>query len=82
MNLKNWKKDLLMKQIRKELHDSNAINEERIDLFLSADDPEEISKHDYNALLVLCLLDTQEQRIKACNRSQILSGKLFGTEIR
>ena len=74
--------DLLKKQIVTELKSSNAaINDEIISNFL-VDCGDEITRQEYNSLLVMCLMDTQEQRISCCNKSQILKGKLWGTEIR
>lgn len=72
---------LLEKQVKTELKNSNAITDEIIEKFLE-NSGEEITRQDYNALLVLCLMDTQEQRIKCCNKSTVLKGKLYGVEIR
>ena len=81
--LKKLKKQLatLEKQVLKDLKDLNVINDEIINRFLE-DCGEEITRKDYNSLLVMSLLDTQEQRIKCCNKSDVLKGKLYGTEIR
>lgn len=73
----------LLKTVKADLYAINSgLNEERIDMLLKGENLDEITRNDYNALLVLSLLDTQEQRIKACNRSTVLQGKLWGNEIR
>lgn len=77
------KLDTLLKAVKKDLYDCNAgINDERIQTLLDDNNVTEITSRDYNALLVMSLLDTQEQRIKCCNKSSVLKGKLYGTEIR
>ena len=75
--------DSLLKSIRKDLFDNNAgLNEEKIQLMLSGETTEEITRSDYNSLLVMSLLDTQEQRIKVCNKTEILKGKLYVDSIK
>lgn len=77
------KLDILLKAVKKDLYDSNAgLDEQKINNFIYGDCAEEISRQDYNSLLVMSLLDTQEQRIKTCNKSEILKGKLYGSEIK
>ena len=71
------------KAVKKDLYDSNAgLDEQKINNFIYGDCAEEISRQDYNSLLVMSLFDTQEQRIKTCNKSEILKGKLYGSEIK
>lgn len=75
--------DSLLKSIKKDLYDNNAgLTEEKIQLMLSGETAEEITRSDYNSLLVMSLLDTQEQRIKTCNKTEILKGKLYGDSIK
>lgn len=77
------KLDTLMKQVEKELKESNTSSlYDKFDMLIKDENVTEITKTDYNALLVMCLMDTQEQRIKCCNKSEVLKGKLFGNEIR
>ena len=77
------KLDILLKAVKKDLYDSNAgLDEQKINNFIYGDCAEEISRQDYNSLLVMSLFDTQEQRIKTCNKSEILKGKLYGSEIK
>lgn len=75
--------DSLLKSIKKDLYDNNAgLNEEKVQLMLSGETAEEITRSDYNSLLIMGLLDTQEQRIKVCNKTEILKGKLYGDSIK
>lgn len=77
------KLDSLLKTVKTDLYSTNSgINEERITMLLKGENVDEITRADYNTLLVLCLLDTQEQRIKTCNKSNILKGKLWGNQIK
>lgn len=74
--------DTLTNQVVKELKESNVINDERIEILLNGEGVTEITNKDYNALLVMSLYDTQEQRMSACNKSEVLKGKLWDNEIR
>lgn len=77
------KLDSLLKTVKKDLYDSNAgLTEEKINLFLQGETNTEITKKEYNTLLVMSLYDTQEQRIRCCNKTEILRGKLFGSCIK
>lgn len=83
--IKSLQKQLarLQKEVEADLYNNNAaMCEERVNLLYAGENVTEITKQDYNALLVMCLLDTQEQRIKTCNKTEILKGKLYGNEIR
>lgn len=78
------KLDTLLSQITKELNESNpkySCQDVYIDRLLN-EEPTEITVKDYNALYGLPLYDTELQRIKVCNRSEVLKGKLWGKEIR
>lgn len=74
--------DILYKTIKKDLYDNNAgLNDDKINLFLSQEHTE-ITNKEYNSLSVLSLLDTAEQRIKICNKTNVLKGKLYGDQIK
>lgn len=77
------KLDYLLKQVRKDLFEGNAgMTDSTFNLLLDGSTAEEITRSDYNSLLVMCILDTQEQRIRCCNKTEILKGKLFGNQIK
>lgn len=77
------KLNTLLKQVEKELKESNTVStHDKFSLLIDNEDATEISRADYNALLVMCLMDTQEQRIRCCNKSETLKGKLYGNTIR
>ena len=86
--LKTLQKQLekITNQIKKELSETNHYfnNNEIIDKFLNMDIEQltEISSKEYNKLKLLFLFDTQEQRINVCNKTSVLKGKLYGTEIK
>lgn len=77
------KLETLLKNVKKDLYDNNAgMSEERIERFINGVGVEEITRGEYNSLLVMCLLDTQEQRIRTCNKTDILKGELYGDQIK
>ena len=77
------KLDTLLKAVKKDLYDNNAgMTDERIQRLLNGEGVEEITRSDYNSLLVMCLLDTQEQRIRTCNKTEVLKGNLYGSQIK
>lgn len=79
------KLDKLLTQIQKELKESNiwskATEEVMNELLFSGKDVE-ITKQEFDVLYALSLYDTQEQRIKMCNKTEVLKGKLYGKEIK
>lgn len=77
------KLDALMKAVRKDLFDGNAgMTDSTLQMLLDGSTAEEITRSEYNSLLVMSILDTQEQKIRCCNKTEILKGKLYGNEIR
>ena len=83
-NLKK-KLDTLYKQIEKDLKDCNSWSHSTsdvIDKLLHDEKITEITCKDYNALYGLALYDDEVTRIKVCNRSEVLKGKLWGKEIK
>lgn len=77
--------DKLLQQVKKELKDTNNFSKnDIIDLFLNKELEAitEITSQEYTKLKSLFVLDTQEQRIKICNKTNVLKGKLYGTEIK
>lgn len=75
--------NILMKQIEKDLYDNNAgLTDEKINKFIDGSTNTEITRGEYNSLLVMSLLDTQEQRIRTCNKTNVLKGKLYGNTIK
>lgn len=79
------KLDTLMNQVQKELRESNIwsrATDDIIDKLLYGGTEVEITKHEFDALYALSLYDTQEQRIRFCNKTTVLKGRLFGNEIR
>lgn len=74
----------LFKQIETDIKGCNSVERsspEIINTLLSGDITEVTSK-DYNALRGLSLYDDIVQRIKMCNKSDVLKGKLYGNEIK
>ena len=83
-NLKK-KLDTLYKQIEKDLKECNSMSYSTTDMIntlLHDENITEITCKDYNALYGLPLYDDELSRIKVCNRSEVLKGKLWGKEIR
>lgn len=77
------KLDSLLRAVKKDLFDNNAgMTDRTLELLLDGSTAEEITRSDYNSLLVMRILDTQEQKIKCCNKTEILKGKLFGNQIK
>lgn len=79
------KLDLLYKQIETDLKNCNSTSQSTsaiIDKLLHDEKITEITCKDYNALYGLALYDDEISRIKVCNRSEILKGKLWGKEIK
>ncbi len=76
------KLDVLLKNVRKDIFESNAaMTDSKFDQLLQGDNLDELDREDYNHLLAMCLYDTQEQRIRCCNKTTILKGNLIGTRI-
>ena len=79
------KLDKLLIQIQKELKDSNiwsrATDTIMNDLLFGGKEIE-LTKSEYDTLYALSLYDTQEQRIKMCNKTSVLKGRLFGNQIK
>ena len=83
--IKSLRKKLkaLEKAVTKDLFELNAgMTQDKMEMLIEGETKEEITRADYNALLPMCLYETQEQRIRACNKSQVLKGRLYGNEIR
>ena len=78
------KLDYLYKQIETDLKSCNAWSYSTKDIIdsLLHDEVTEITSKDYNALYGIALYDDEITRIKMCNRSDVLKGKLWGKEIR
>jgi hypothetical protein len=79
------KLDYLYKQIETDLKNCNSMSystTEIIDKLLHDKNITEITSKDYNALYGLPLYDDEVTRIKLCNRSEVLKGKLWGNEIK
>lgn len=79
------KLDYLYKQIENDMKTCNSDYQstpEIINTLLTDDTITEITSKDYNALYGMSLYDTELQRIKVCNRSEVLKGKLYGVEIK
>ena len=79
------KLDKLMVQVQKELRESNIWSRSTdtiLDKLLFGGTEVELTKSEFDTLYALSLYDTQEQRIKMCNRTSVLKGRLFGNEIR
>ena len=79
------KLDYLYKQIETDMKSCNSTynaTPEIINTLLTDDTITEITSKDYNALYGLALYDDELSRIKVCNRSEVLKGKLYGNEIR
>lgn len=77
------KLNTLLNTVKKELYNDNAgLNEEKIEQLIQGDGLTEVSRQEYNSLLVMSLFDTQEQRIKCCNKTEVLKGKLYGNTIK
>ena len=77
--------DLLYKQIQTDIRGCNSdchAKIEYIEKLLHDENITEITSKDYNALYGLALYDDELTRIKVCNRSEVLKGKLYGNEIR
>lgn len=76
------KLDKLKKEVIKELKESNTIiYDEWIQQFLEGK-VDEIAKTEYNAMYSLPLYDDQVTRMKCYNKTAIMRGKLYGTEIK
>lgn len=79
------KLDKLVTQIQKELKDSNIWSrstDEIMNTLIFGGNEIELTKYEFDTLSTLSLYDTQEQRIKMFNKTKVLKGRLFGTEIR
>lgn len=79
------KLDTLVKQVTKELKESNNVSsstQEIIDQLFLGENLTEVTSKEYNALKVMCLYDNQLQRIQACNKTEVLKGKLYGDQIK
>lgn len=71
----------LEKDIKTELKVSNAVMNDDIIKMVFEKDGDEVTSSEYNALYTVALYDRQEQRIVSYNKTNILKGKLIGTEI-
>lgn len=79
------KLDYLYKQIETDLKNCNTMSystEDIINKLLHDDKITEITSKDYNVLYGIALYDDEISRIKICNKSEVLKGKLYGREIR
>ena len=77
------KLDQLQKQVIKDLYDNNSgLNSEIIESFLTLENNIELTSKEFNSLKVMCLLDTQEQRMRVCNKTEVLKGKLYENSIK
>ena len=76
------KLDQLQKQVIKDLYDNNSgLNSEIIESFLTLENNTELNSKEFNSLKVMCLLDTQEQRMRVCNKTEVLKGKLYENKL-